>query len=407
MTREREDIGAFAPRGDVLASVHDRARAAAAAARIGADAELRAAVAAADVTPPPRASDRVEHASLAVPAEQALPRTTASKVKIDPDAVAIQLPAGRVDDETIAPHRAARSGGERMAQPITTPGLGGSTGGSAPGGAESESHEEVARAAMAGGEAPDGGPARVASSIDEAMLDAELKVAEQKNREVFEREKRRRIVDEQTRGKLARVEKGSKEHFEVLALRQKWTLPLDDADYKLWMQNHLLAQHAGALAEEASQQRIDKAKRVARGPVIALAAVAVLGAVAALGWWVRGSDVAPEGAAPSSQATGAGTTVATSAPAAATADATAAARAEPGAAPAASGSGGEPMVRAEASAPGPAEGSAPGPGAAAATGTAAAPARPGATGGGAAATAPAGPRPPAPGGKKDIWEREF
>ena len=134
-----------------------------------------------------------------------------------------------------------------MAEPITTPGLGGTPPGSA------------------GGEGEPAAP--VASTVDEAMREAELKIAEQQSREVFEREKRRRVVDEQTRGKMAKVEKGSKEHFEVLALRQKWTLPLDDADYKLWMQQHLLAEHGGALAEQATQQRIETAKRVARGPL--------------------------------------------------------------------------------------------------------------------------------------------
>lgn len=395
MSRDRDSLAAFAPRGDVLASVHDRARAAAAAARIGADAELRAAVAAADVTPPPRASDRVEHGSVAVRPGGDAPRITASKVKIHPDAVAIELPPGRVDDETIAPHRAARPGGERMAEPITTPGLGGAPGGAPSGGVDGSTRLEpaVSRAEVDGESA--GEPGAPAATVDEAMREAELKIAEQQSREVFEREKRRRIVDEQTRGKLGKVEKGSKEHFEVLALRQKWTLPLDDADYKLWMQQHLLAEHGGALAEQATQLRIETAKRVARGPLIAIAAVALLGAVAALGWWVRGGDVPPDTAATSAQSRApAATSVVTAAPA-------------PTGEPARSG----PVVApAGTDAPAPSVTPAAAPEAAAPAETTTAPAaapatgKPGST---APATAPAGPRAPAPGGKKDIWEREF
>jgi len=187
--------------------------------------------------------------------------------------------------------------------------------------------------------------------------------------------------------------KGSKEHFEVLALRQKWTLPLDDGDYKLWMHSHLLEQHGGALAEEATHRRIEKAKAVARGPVIAIAVLGLVAVVAGAGWWL-GRGASGEASAPAATAgpradTAAVAPTVVAAPRAAL----------PGAAPPETAT---PAATGREPAAGAAGASAVPAGPSAAPAKAASAATPPA----AKTSAPAAPRPAGSGGK-DIWEREF
>jgi hypothetical protein len=251
-----------------------------------------------------------------------------------------------------------------MSNPTTEPGLGGP--------APASSGTDTVRDAT-----PTPPPA---SSFDDAMRDAELRVAEAHNREIVDREAERRRVHLETTAKLRQVEKGSDAHFELLALRQKWTLPLDDDDYVLWMQHHLLEQHGKAMADEASQKRRERAKQMARGPAIGLAVVLGLATVAAIGWFLRGSAEKTRGAA--------ATAAETAPPAAAPPSAAAPAAAET-AAPASTTT---PTAAATAAAPP----SAPPASSAAAPG---APPK-----GGGAAPNP-GSKPGAP--KRDPWEREF
>lgn len=261
-----------------------------------------------------------------------------------------------------------------MTNPSTEPGLGGPA--PAPTGSDTM---------------PDASPSPPKASFDDAMHEAELRVAETHNREIVEREAERRRVHLDTMAKLREVERGSEAHFALLALRQEWTLPLDDDDYVLWMQRHLLAQHGQAMADEASQKRRAKAKAMARGPAMVIAVVAGLATVAAIGWWLRGSG---EQRAPATAESAAPTAPAETATP--TAKPTEAATAPP-LPPSAAESAASAAPVASASAAATADASAP-----AASTPVAAPTvsvRPG----GAPRGGPG--KPPAP--KPDLWEREF
>ncbi len=262
-----------------------------------------------------------------------------------------------------------------MTNPTTEPGLGG-----------------PAPASSGSDTLPDATPTPPpAASFDDAMRDAALRVAEAHNRELVDREAERRRVHLDTTAKLRQVEKGSDAHFELLALRQRWTLPLDDDDYVLWMQHHLLQQHGQAMADEVSQKRRERAKQMARGPAIVIAILAGLATVAAIGWYMRGSaDRArmPAGEAPAAAeaAPPAARPAAAAPPVTPTAAATPSVALEQEAAAAASAASAPPEAAAAPSTVGetPARG---------------APAAPA----GASTGAPS--RPGAP--KKDMWEREF
>lgn len=250
-----------------------------------------------------------------------------------------------------------------MTNPTTEPGLGG-----------------PAPAASGTDTLPDATPSAPASSFDDAMREAELRVAEARNREIVDREAERRRVHLETTAKLREVEKGSDAHFELLALRQKWTLPLDDDDYVLWMQHHLLEQHGKAMADEASQKRRERAKQMAKGPAIGIAVVAGLAVVAGIGWFLRGTSDKARAVATSAQEVEAAPAAATEPPKAATTEPT-----KPTVAPV------ETVAPATSTADAPPKAAAP-----SAAPTPAAP--PG-------APKPGAPKPGAP--KKDMWEREF
>jgi len=239
-------------------------------------------------------------------------------------------------------------------------------------------------------DASPGAPA--AASFDDAMREAELRVAEARNNEIVDREAERRRVHQETSARLREVEKGTEAHFALLSLRQEWTLPLDDDDYVLWMQRHLLEQHGKAMADEVSQKRRAKAKEMARGPAIGIAIAAGLATVAGIGWWLRGSTERTQSAV-------------TSSPEATTQDATPAvetarraAKAEPAA---------EPTTAPAATAPEATESAAPTAAAAAPPSAAGAPGptAPGTPGASSPSKGGAMPKPGAP--KKDMWEREF
>jgi hypothetical protein len=411
---DRDDPRAFAPNPEVLAAVHDRQRATEEAARLAADELLREITAAASQPLPAKPSERVEHAMVDVPPAVAL-RNADSKVEIDPEVVAVALPKGNPADATLPPNRlmasdihgaaaaaaAPASDGStaKLPEPVsvtTEPGLGGPSVGL--------SMDTIPDSDLELSPTP-------SPSVEDAMREADLRLAASQGRDAFEREKKRRIVDEQTRQKMGKLEKGSKEHMEVLALRQKWTLPLDDADYRLWMQRQMLEQHADALAEEVSHKRIEKAKAAARGPMIAIGVVSVCAAIAGVGWLIG------RGAPPAPPVTGASSVVAAPPEVASAPPPSAIQEATPPAtgAPAATAGPTAPSVpppattaAASPTAPLPATAAGAPPSAPTAAPTAATPPSapaPAASPAGDPAAPPSTPRPPATG--KDIWEREF